>query len=280
MTKMLIIGRGWLGESAAQYFKNSYEVEHFKEYIDSAHENSAIHDALLRNDIVVNMAGKTNIDWCERHIVGCYESNVDLPRYLAEECQHHSKYLVHFSSACIFESYTLEDILDYKDENSYPNPVCFYTETKVMSERLVTAIQPYSLIPRIRLPISAYPHPRNTLDKLEKYKQINDTQESLTVVEDMYPVLKRLIDERQTGVVHLINDGTISPAEMALALGYKFEVRSKRAQDADLKKEGRAHRVTAYVRSNRVEALPHIKERFPEIVKMYKEIIDRLNTNI
>lgn len=264
--KMLVIGNGWLGNIVADYFKTKgYEVEHFKEYINDGLND--VHPALLRNEIIVNLAGKTTIDWCEQHKESTFDANVDLPMYLADECNRHLKYFVHFSSACIFDSSTFND---WKDENSEPTPRCFYAKTKEMAEVLVSEICPYSFIPRIRLPLSEKPHPRNTIDKILKYDHINNSQESVTVIEDMLPVLEKMIAERVTGTVNLINDGTISPAEIADWFEHPYTLRTKDQQDKDMIAEGRARRVTALVRSNRGGNLPNIQHRMPFIVKAYR----------
>lgn len=262
---MLVIGDGWLANIIAPYFvSQGYTVIHHKAYIkDPLLE---IHEDLKNSSIIVNLIGKTNIDWCEKHKLDCVDSNIDLPVWMASECTHHSKYFVHFSSACIYES---KNERDWKDEDSAPSPQCFYAKSKEMAEHLVTEQCPYSLIPRIRLPLSEKSHKRNTLDKLRGYTHVNNSQESVTVIEDALPVLKSLIEKRVTGTVNLINEGTISPAELCDWMKHPYLLRSKEDQDKDMAEEGRAKRVTALVRSNRVSMLPDIRGRMPALMESY-----------
>ena len=260
MPKVLVIGQGWLGSMLHTYLEGSEISTNRLEEMDKI--------LISGYDVVINCAARTNIDWCEKNMLTSVEINAVQAARLARICKEEGKQYVFFSSACIFES---KDVADVKDEDSIPNPACFYAETKVLAERLILQENPESLIIRPRLPISEVPHPRNTIDKLLSYGKINNTLESVTVIEDLLPVLKKLIEERATGVYNIVNAGYISPAEIATAFGHTFETVSKEEQDKRLKEEGRARRVTTYVTSKRIPLLTDIRERMPEIVKKYNE---------
>lgn len=258
--KILIYGDGWVGNMLKEYLHadmSPLRLQNIKE------------EMVATYDVVINCAGKTNIDWCEQHKSEALSTNAIAASDLARICEKQGKKYVFISSACIFESINEHD---WKDEYSAPNPACFYAITKVVGEHLVREANPSALIIRIRLPISEYPHPRNTLTKILAYPTLHTNQETVTVVEDMLPALKKLIETEESGVFHLVNDDTISPLEMRTALAIEGDYKGiqKKEMDAVLKNEGRAKRVSTLVRSTRVPPLPSIRTRMPQIAKTYK----------
>lgn len=258
--KILVCGNGWIGNIVKEYLRAEISERRLQDIGE---------DVVSRYETVINCAGKTDIDWCEKNKSEALAVNATDAGNLARVCRKLGKKYVFISSACIFESLRADD---WKDEYSTPNPACFYALTKVIAEHLILEACPDALIVRIRLPISKRPHPRNTLTKLLAYPALHTNQETVTVVEDMLPVLKGLIQRGEKGVFHLVNDGTISPFQMRASLevdGEYAEIR-KEDMDAALKKAGRAKRVSTLVRSTRIPPLPSIRSRIQQIAKAYK----------
>lgn len=258
----LIFGNGWLGNMLKDYLGGRIYEGNILGFTGSVD----------LEDVWINTAAKTNIDWVEKHKSESENINVHGAEFIARQAKYFNKKYVFFSSACIFES---KGMIDVKYEDSIPNPQCFYSKTKAMAEELIQEVNPDALIIRPRLPLSEVPHPRNTLNKLKKYERINDNQESVTIVEDMLPVLKDLIQMDAKGIYHLVNEGTISPHEIAVLLGHPHEVWSKEEQDKQLAKEGRPKRVTTYVGSKRIPLLPDIRKRIKEVIKDYANFDNR-----
>ena len=269
--KILIYGLGWIGSLLKVYLEEAgHEVEAPQCDINSV--------AFIPADIdaVINTAASTDIDWCEANKASTLWNNVLGAVNLARACRSTCKY-VFFSSACIFKSYPEfvneeeAETTQHFTEDDKPNPQCFYTETKVMAEKLIREICPNSLILRPRLPISEKSHKRNTLDKLLRYERLNENQETVTVLEDMFPRILELINEDARGTYHLVNEGTISPKEFGEKLGHTFKVQSKAEQDQEMRKVGRAIRVTSYIGSNKTKLLPNIRDRIDDIIRKFNE---------
>jgi len=259
--KTLICGNGWIGNIVKDFLGAEMFAGRIKDITPKV---------VSKYDVLINCAGKTNIDWCEKNKSEALAVNAVGAGELARVCRQAGKKFVHLSSACIFESLHADD---WKDESSTPNPGCFYSLTKVVAEHLVLEADPDALVIRIRLPLSEKPHPRNTLTKILAYSGLHTNQETVTVVEDMLPVLKDLIQKDETGVFHLVNDGTLSPYEMRASFGSNggYRALEKKEMDEMLRKEGRAKRVSTMVRSTRIPPLPPIRARMPQIAKAYKE---------
>ena len=144
--KILVFGyRGWLGGMLSKQLKDrGHEV------VWCHHDINFLQVIDPTIDIVINCAAMTNIDECEKNKYQAFWSNVLGAYNLARACKLSGKKHVFISSACIFES---QDVDDWKDEYSKPNPKCFYAETKTMAEKLVREIDQDTLIIRIRLPL-------------------------------------------------------------------------------------------------------------------------------
>lgn len=253
--KILIVGNGWLGNILKNYLKadiTTARIEDINEPLDY--------------DVVINTAAKTSIDWCETHREECFTSNVLMAIKLAKLTK--GKF-VQFSSACVFESKNPKDI---KYEDSIPNPQCFYSETKLMAERLILEVKPDALIIRPRLLISETAHPRNTIDKLLKYTKVIDSKESVTILEDMLPVIKYLMETNASGVYHIVNEGLTTPAEIMKMYGEStFTVIPKKALDKELAKQiGRAKRTSVSIGSKKIPLMPHISKRISEVIEKHK----------
>lgn len=267
--KYLIFGNGWIGNTLKDYLGDNAHL-----WEGDINDFSLMDTNLFDYDVWINTAAKTNIDWCEKNKGATFNSNVLGAWELASQAKNHEKKYVFISSGCIFQS---KDINDIKYEDDIPNPQCWYAWTKAIAEQLILEANPDALIFRPRLPLSEKPHPRNTINKLLSYQFLNDNQESVDIVEDMIPVMIDLIKKGEKGIFHLANAGTISPAEIGDMFGHKFFRISKEAQDERLKKEGRAKRVTTHIGSKRIPLLPDIKSRMPDLVKKYKEYVEKGN---
>lgn len=160
---------------------------------------------------------------------------------------------------------------DVKVEETRPNPQCFYTLTKWMAEEMIGEVCPTTLIPRIRLPLSEVPHPRNTITKILGYSRLVDTKESVTVVEDFVAALLPLMESGVTGPVNMVNGGLTSAVDIAEAFGKSFDTFTRSEFSEQMELEGRAHRVSTIVSSTRIPLLPDIATRLPEVVRRYKE---------
>jgi 3,5-epimerase/4-reductase len=99
-------------------------------------------------------------------------------------------------------------------ENDLPN----FTGSQYSSVKGVTdqLIRQYSnvLNARIRMPISSDLHPRNYITKILSYKNIIDIPNSMTILEDMLPILIEMSINKKTGSVNLVNPGVISPVDI------------------------------------------------------------------
>ena len=254
---VLVLGQGFVGAPLAEFLDENPLLDL---YIHMGRLNVIDEEYLGSFDIVINTAAKTSIDWCEKNKEETFDTNVVQALRIAKLTQ--GKHIF-FSSGCIFQSATEEDI-NY--ENSIPNPQCFYTQTKLMAEQLIMEAKPNALVLRPRLLVSEKSHPRNTINKLLKYDKIVTTKESVTIMEDMFRKLPSLFKE--SGAFNIFNEGTISPSEMMDIFEHEHEQISKEA--LDLMTNGAARRVSTVLGSKRTDPMPDIRERLMQIKSQWK----------
>src|SRR3989344_994869 len=202
MKNFLIFGNGWIGNK-------------FKEYLNAPLSQVNITDKVAvqkelnqyKPDVVINTAGKTgkpNIDLCEDHKLETIDSNITGALVLLKECTDKNILLVHLSSGCIFSGASPKN--GGFTEEDEPNPVSFYSWTKMMADDVLKKFP--TLIVRLRMPVDSIPSPRNLITKLAGYKNIIDVENSVTIIDDFLGAVKSLIEKKKTGIYNITNPGT------------------------------------------------------------------------
>jgi dTDP-4-dehydrorhamnose reductase len=205
-----VLGAGFLGTRLASSLPGATLVR-----VDIT-DRDAVGVALGSGTYVaaINAAGKTgkpNVDWCENHQMETSRANVLGALIVAEVCAELGMHLVHLGSGCIFSGESL-----YPGgwrETDPGNPCSFYARTKYAAD-LVLARLPGVAVARLRMPIDSVPGPRNLITKLAAYPQVIDVENSVTVVDDLVEVVRRLVELRATGVFHVTNPGTLRHREL------------------------------------------------------------------
>lgn len=221
-------GNGWLGRKIALKFGCIVAAN-----VDIA-ESDQVADWLDEHqpNMIINAAGRAgpptkfrgiagipqNIDWCnlsDETRALTKRANVIGPRVLGRLCADRGIKVVHLSSGCLWNgrSPRKDGAWCEKDE---PEPVSFYSETKVQGEQaLIHASSGNTpLIVRLRLPIDGMPDGRNLITKLVKYPEIMDVFNSVTVVDSFLSALEALVRDGRRGIYHVTNPGPVSHREL------------------------------------------------------------------
>ena len=273
--KYLIFGKdGWL----AQKFNNFLEDSQISDVdiTDLPATRKELDEK--KPKIVINAAGITgrpNIDWCEEHKIETVAGNVTGPLNILQACSEKNVYWVHLGSGCIFQGRGPNN-KGFR-ENDEANPPSFYSWTKYWADSILRHFP--ILIIRLRVPIDIEPGSRNLIDKLLKYSQVIDTENSVTVIPDFLDAAKELINKRKTGIYHVTNPGVLKPSEVmqlykdVIDSSHDFEVVS----DEELYKQGlvRAIRSNCVLNTDKLQKegihLKPIQERIVEVIKEYKK---------
>lgn len=173
--------------------------------------------AALQPDRVICCIGRTHgpgcgtIDYLEDKLPENLRDNLFAPLSLALTCQAQSLHLTYLGTGCIFEY--AEGIARF-DEAAEPNFFgSGYSVVKGVTDRLVHQL-PNVLNVRIRMPITDEVHPRNFITKITKYAKICSVPNSMTVLDDLLPLMLDMCTQATTGTVNLCNPGVMSHNEI------------------------------------------------------------------
>ncbi len=270
--KILIFGRGYMAGNIERFYKGAATISSV-DITDFLAVKQVLRE--YAPTVVINAAGKTNIDWCEDHRLEALNVNVTGPLLLLRACTEANVFLCQLASGCIFDG-AGTDGKGFREED-VPSPGCFYGWTKAWLDMMTKEFPVLSL--RLRAPVASEPNPRNLLNKLMAYSKVIDDQNSITVVEDFLPVMQTLIKRRATGIYHVTNPGTTSPYQIALLL--KQYVQPDKAVTKIAKSEldsmTKARRVNTVINTDKLEkegfSLPPIRGAVENAVKAFAQAL-------
>ena len=126
---------------------------------------------------------------------------------------------------------------------------------------------------RIRMPISSSINDRNFITKITKYSKICSMSNSMTVLDDFFPIFVDLVLKRKTGTYNCTNPGTISHDEILTSYceiidtNFKWENMSLEEQSKILKSD----------RSNNCLNTDKISEEYPKLKNIKESVVIVLN---
>ncbi len=173
----------------------------------------------VQPDCVVNAAGLTgrpNVDWCEDHKQEAIRSNVLGPLNLADITCNHNTHMINIGTGCIYEydeHHPMGSGIGFKEEEPTNFRGSFYSHTKCMLDDLLLNY-PNVLNLRLRMPISSDLHPRNFITKITKYKKVVNILNSMSILDDLLPLIPEMAIRGLTGSYNFVNPGAISHNEI------------------------------------------------------------------
>lgn len=227
-TKKRVLGwglKGWIGSQFSEILKNNgWEV------IESC-ERANDRDKILEEIQKVNpthllcLIGRTHgegyntIDYLEQKgkLVENLRDNLYGPLVLADIAKKKKLHLLYMGTGCIFT-------YDEKHPTNYfENPMNGFTETdepnffgssysvvKGYTDKIMNEMYNENVLNvRIRMPISSKDNPRNFITKIIKYNKICSIPNSMTVLDDIFPVLEKCMTDQITGPLNAVNPGVI-----------------------------------------------------------------------
>lgn len=156
---------------------------------------------------VINCAGLTgtpNIFWCNDNKIETIENNITYQLTLAKICNDMKIHLTIFGSGGIFKN---DKMYKESDEGNFTNN--FYSESRIYLENIIKNYNNVLYL-RINYPIGNEKSDKNLLTKLLSYKNIDSVVLSITYIDNLFPILFKMIENSETGVCNFTNPGTIN----------------------------------------------------------------------
>jgi len=213
--KVLVFGgKGWIG---GQFINNTvHEVvvatTRPDQYADSYNEIKSV-----KPDCVISFLGRTfgtvdgklipSIDYLELpgKLHDNMRDNFYAPYNLAHMCEALHIHFIYLGTGCIY-TYTEKKKIFTEDDvpNFYGSG---YSTVKGQTDQILRNFK-NTLQLRIRMPVSKLVSGRNLIDKLLAYPNICSIPNSMTVLDDMWAVIDKMVEVRECGVFNLTNPGT------------------------------------------------------------------------
>lgn len=132
---------------------------------------------------------------------------------LADLCIKNEIHYAYLGTGCIFDCDTEIPKPESFNESSLPNYFgSSYSIVKGFTDRLMHSRNVLNL--RIRMPISSVRNDRNFITKISKYSRICSVRNSMTVLDDFFPIFVDLMTRKATGTYNCTNPGLISHNEI------------------------------------------------------------------
>ena len=225
----LIWGLGWIGG----LFKPILESKGFTVIAATSRaDNKAAVEAeiaAVRPTHVVSMIGRTHgpgfttIDYLEQpgKLRENLNDNLYGPLVLAGAAKAAGCHMLYLGTGCIFE-YDADHPSSLSPLGSGAGSVGFterslpnffgsgYSTVKGYTDRLMAELYGDSCLNvRIRMPISSQDNPRNFISKIIQYQNICSIQNSMTVLDDILPILADCMIRKDVGTLNAVNPGTL-----------------------------------------------------------------------
>ena len=220
--KILFFGsRGWIGKQFGDYLNNN-GITYIGTDVRADDEKAVEEEIKLYSPThIISFIGRTHgkenntVDYLELpgKLPDNIRDNLYSPLILSILCERYNIHYTYLGTGCLFSCD--DPTKTYIDDDEKPNFFgSSYSIVKGFTDRLQHMYAKNTLNLRIRMPIVNYKHLRNFLSKIINYEKICSMPNSMTVLEDMFPVIMDMIIKNTTGTFNLVNKGIISHNEI------------------------------------------------------------------
>ena len=229
--KFLVYGtKGWIGNKVYNYLKeNNYEVESGNSRVENVKE---LEKEILEKKPthIISLIGRTHgtyegqyigtIDYLEKpgKVFENVRDNLFSPMVLSLLSKKLNFHFTYLGTGCIFEfdeSHPFGEEKDGFTEESLPNFFgSSYSIVKGFTDQLMHLTDDNVLNVRIRMPITDEFNKRNFITKITTYEKVCSVPNSMTVLNELIPLMVDMATKFTTGTVNLTNPGLISHNEI------------------------------------------------------------------
>ena len=229
--KFLVYGtKGWIGGKVLKYLQeNNFDVEEGNSRVENVEQ---LEKEILEKKPthVVSLIGRTHgtyegqyigtIDYLEKpgKVFENVRDNLFSPMVLSLLSKKHDFHFTYLGTGCIFqfdESHPFGEEKNGFTEESLPNFFgSSYSTVKGFTDQLMHLVEDSVLNVRIRMPITDEFNKRNFITKITTYAKVCSVPNSMTVLNELIPLMIDMATKNVKGTVNLTNPGLISHNEI------------------------------------------------------------------
>jgi 3,5-epimerase/4-reductase len=230
---LLFGGYGWIGNKVYNILNANPNVIVYRARVRADNVESVIDEIDGYGNVshVMSFIGRTHgtyegekittIDYLEKpgKLVENMRDNLFAPLLLANVCKERNIHFTYLGTGCIFDydeqhqmgvattGFTEEDLPNFFGSS--------YSTVKGYTDRLMHLLNNDSTLNvRIRMPITDEVNERNFITKISNYKKVCSIPNSMTVLNELLPIMVDIALEKKTGTLNLTNPGVISHNEI------------------------------------------------------------------
>lgn len=222
MRFLLFGASGWIGGMIRLELEKNHEVFCAKSRMENYEEMCSEISEILPHRVIncAGITGRPNVDWCESNKLKTFEVNIVGIANLAKCCSMLDIHLTNLASGCIYEYDEThlepgksENVVPFY-ENDEPNfTKSTYSLSKIIAEKILKSYDNVLTL-RLRMPITSNSCARNFITKIINYEKVVNVQNSMSLIEELVPILVDMSIKEISGVYNFVNTGTISHNEI------------------------------------------------------------------
>lgn len=289
--KLLIYGsKGWIGKQFISYLKDNEDKIIIYKGKCRVNDFKLLKEEVINimPDNIISFIGRTHgkigqqeystIDYLEQEgkVYDNIRDNLYSPLSLALLCQELKIHYTYLGTGCIFDYRNMKEYgkeINGFTEEAEPNFFgSSYSIVKGFTDMLMHQLEYNTLNLRIRMPITSENNPRNFITKIVNYEQICSIPNSMTVLEDFYPIILDLMLNKTTGTLNLTNPGLISHNEI-LEIYKEIVDNNFKWRNFSIEEQ---NKILASKRSNNFLDTTKLESLYPNIKSIKKSIVEIL----
>ena len=269
--RVLVIGSsGWIGSQCVTLLKSlGHDVIESNCRIDNYGSIGQELDNVKPSHVLL-AAGKTgrpNVDWCEDHKIETLETNTIGTSVVFSETHRRNILCYYLGTGCIYEYDEEHQIggIGFTEEDKPNFEISWYSHTKKMAEDVAECYANVCVL-RIRMPISSDFSPRSFITKIVKYEKVVNIPNSMTILDDLLPLIPDMMEKQVTGTFNFCNRGSISHNEILSLYEERVDPTHKTVnfsleEQAKILKTGRSNNTLSVSKLMKLYPnLPHVKD--------------------
>jgi dTDP-4-dehydrorhamnose reductase len=188
-------------------------------------------------DVVINCAAMTHVDQCEQDRENCWDQNVNAVKYLISSCDQVGAFLIHLSTDFIFDGEHGPYL-----EDAEPNPLSYYGESKLASEKLLMESEIDWAIVRTVL-VFGVAHDKSksnivlwvksSIESGKNIQVVNDQWRMPTLAEDLATGCIAIALKKIQGVFNISGKDMLTPYDMAIQTAEFFKLDKSLIEEVD-----------------------------------------------
>lgn len=224
--KFLLFGaNGWIGNKVVTLLKNkNINIIIAKSRADNY--STVEKEINTHGDIthIMSLIGRTHgfynnetistIDYLEKpeKLKENIQDNLHGPLCLALLSQKYDIHFTYLGTGCIFNHDTSKNSIGYNEDSEPDFFGSSYSIVKGFTDKIMKRFNALNV--RIRMPITDEVNSRNFITKITTYKKICSIPNSMTVLNNLLPIMIDMTLKYKTGTINLTNPGLISHNEI------------------------------------------------------------------